>query len=468
MTFSKEDINKIKNKAPFPVAKIFESIRLENDPRNRAKSIIDLFEFTFQLLFVYGLGLATSYDVDSEMLDSILFDLERPSMGIWKNSLLNINNILRKEQGVFLFHHSKKIHNSPMHESFELLSKFLNRKVPNKPKLFHYLNLLIEFRNDRFAHGTISNSQAKLVVGCLENALIYWIQELKLFFECDLVYIHRVEWRDPKYFCTGMFLNGGIFVEPYNKTIESPIKHDRVFFIYKDQYINLYPFVEFNEDSKVFYIYNKTNNSEINLRSPFDFVKEKDIVIEATVVSNQKERNSTENLSLYHKIKKRIKNELSEEWLTRSQEKVWNQYLKIMEPPYYVINIYGVKGSGKTFLGWLIEKKGIGKFIDESEIDWSNYIGTERIILDYYNVSRRSLRSLRGKLHNYKIQQAIVLSRERARDDIPCLELNVTSDDINIVKANLYRELGIVIPDNDFKSLEDCYENLEDVHVQRK
>ena len=103
-------------------------------------------------------------------------------------------------------------------------------------------------------------------------------------------------------------------------------------------------------------------------------------------------------MSQYVKTMEGIKKELEESWLTYSQEVVWNKYLKLMEPPYYVVNIFGGSGTGKTFIGWLLEKKGYAKYVDVAEIDWEKLEGNKRIVLDRYDVSRRSLRTLRAKI----------------------------------------------------------------------
>lgn len=287
---------KLKTHTPYPIAKILESVRLENDPRNRSQRIIDLFEFSFQLLFVYGIQLANHLGVNSDVLASILDDMERPSMGIWKDGLIKIAEFLRKDKALFLFHYNKKIHGTPLDECLEVLCELLGHDVPIRPKVFHLLDLIITLRNDRFAHGTITKSQADLLVDPLEKSLYFWIQELDIFFNDELVYISRIEWRDPVYHCVGMYLNGGISIEPYHVRLETPIRHDTVFLIHNSDFIELNPYVKFYEDEKAFYIYNQMANSEIQLRCPFDVVAEKDILVQGSIYLNYEDENSKVHL----------------------------------------------------------------------------------------------------------------------------------------------------------------------------
>lgn len=158
----------------------------------------------------------------------------------------------------------------------------------------------------------------------------------------------------------------------------------------------------------------------------------------------------------------RIRNNMSESWLTDSQSAVWTQLKKLMGPPYYVVDIYGAAGTGKTFLGWLLEKQGLAIYARADEAPWQSWQGQSLVVLDDHDSSRRAVRSLRSQLQLWGIGQAIVLTRQRAQDDIPCLHLAVTERDIQIAKATLYRELEVVIPEGDHRNLWDCLKELED------
>jgi hypothetical protein len=157
-----------------------------------------------------------------------------------------------------------------------------------------------------------------------------------------------------------------------------------------------------------------------------------------------------------------IRTNLTEAWLTDSQKEVWTQLNKLMEPPYYVVNIYGASGTGKTFLGWLLQEQGRAIYADASDPSWQSWKGQPLIILDGYDSSRRAVRSLRSQLQLCNIGQAIILTRQKAQDDIPCLHLAVTDKDIQVVKATLYRELEVIIPEGNHRNLWDCLKYLEE------
>ncbi len=55
-------------------------------------------------------------------------------------------------------------------------------------------------------------------------------------------------------------------------------------------------------------------------------------------------------------LEARIRDRLDIEWLTPSQKAVWEAVQRFDGPPHRVINIYGAEGTGKTFLGWLLER----------------------------------------------------------------------------------------------------------------
>ena len=89
----------------------------------------------------------------------------------------------------------------------------------------------------------------------------------------------------------------------------------------------------------------------------------------------------------------RIRDNLSEGWLTDSQSEVWTQLKKLMGPPYYVVNIYGAPGTGKTFLGWLLEKEGLATVARADGAPWQSWRGRRLVVLDDHESSRRAVRS---------------------------------------------------------------------------
>ncbi len=57
-------------------------------------------------------------------------------------------------------------------------------------------------------------------------------------------------------------------------------------------------------------------------------------------------------------LEQRIRDRLTPEWLTPSQQRVWEQLHRFHGPPHRVVNVYGPPGVGKSFLGWLMQREG--------------------------------------------------------------------------------------------------------------
>jgi hypothetical protein len=310
--------------------------------------------------------------------------------------------------------------------------------------------------------------------------LLQCFEGLAILYEQHLVYIDRVEWRNPHFAYFGTHLNSGTFLAPFKLNRDKPVTPEQVYFYNQmsDTLTPLYPFIIFERDSHLLYVYNElSEKKELILRCPYDTPNaeptyklnfDESIVIGTPPSANsptpdekiQKEAQGVE-VSKYLETINRIKVSLTEAWLTNSQRTVWAQLSKLMGPPYYVVNIYGVTGSGKTFLGWLLQKQGLAIYADEGERDWTIWQGQPLVVLDGYDSSRRAVRSLQAHLQLSKIGQVIILTRQKAQDDIPCLHLAVTDRDIQIAKANLYRELDLVVPDGAPRNLWECLKHLE-------
>ena len=146
-------------------------------------------------------------------------------------------------------------------------------------------------------------------------------------------------------------------------------------------------------------------------------------------------------------LQERIRDRLSPEWLTPSERAVWEQLHRFSGPPHRVINIYGRRGSGKSFLGWLMHREGhatYGQWAEEYQPVHA------RLVLDNAPVDRSSSRSVRPLVDQLEIRQIILISRQRVDEpDMPAFALHVTEDDLDHFRANLYRHLDIVIPSSE-------------------
>lgn len=141
----------------------------------------------------------------------------------------------------------------------------------------------------------------------------------------------------------------------------------------------------------------------------------------------------------------RIRDRLNIGWLTPSQKHVWEEIQRFDGPLHRVINIYGASGTGKTFLGWLMDRLNYATYSTGPE---SPKPLLPRLILDDTSPERSFTRRLRSLVDQYHIQQLILLSQQRVDElAMPAFELRVTQEDMEIFQANLYRHLEITLPE---------------------
>ena len=149
-------------------------------------------------------------------------------------------------------------------------------------------------------------------------------------------------------------------------------------------------------------------------------------------------------------LEARIRDRLDVKWLTPSQKAVWEAMQRFGGPPHRVINIYGLEGTGKTFIGWLLERMDLSTYRV-----WPNVQRPllPRLTLDDVLPDRTTTRDVRPLVDKYHIQQIILLSRMRVDERaMPTFELCVTEDDLESFRANLYRYLQITLPESDYRN----------------
>ncbi len=154
----------------------------------------------------------------------------------------------------------------------------------------------------------------------------------------------------------------------------------------------------------------------------------------------------------------RIRDRLDDKWLTPSQKSVWVALQRFDGLPHRVINIYGTEGTGKTFMGWFLERMNYSAYSI-----WPDMYKPllSRLTLDDVSPDRTTTRDLRPMVDKYGLQQIILLTRikvdERA---MPTFELRITEDDLASFRANLYRHLQLTIPDEDYRNYKVALDRL--------
>jgi hypothetical protein len=476
-------VDRVRLSYPLPIAKLYEAMCLESEPRQRVRALLELFEGISRYLVLAGLSSYIYNELSDPKVEELRPQLERVSLGSWTELLIAIDAALRSNDRPPLLVNPEKIDKEgPVYEAYRDLAEVATGFLPRtkRPGLPHFFRSVVEFRNKKIGHGRLSALEANRVLEPLESAISLWLSELPSLHEQHLVYIDRVEWRDPRFVCYGTNLNCGTSLIPFNLTRDDPITFDHLY-LYQaadGSLIPLYPFFVFDTHTQVLYAYDEFSSTHgLILRCPYEsagaeparYVSYDESIItgvgpQASLIDDRGDEETFQGatVSEFARTIDRIRANLSESWLTDSQSTVWTQLKKLMGPPYYVVNIYGAAGTGKTFLGWLLEKQRHAAYASADDVPWQSWQGQPLVVLDDHDSSRRAVRSLRSQLQLWGIGQAIVLTRQRAQDDIPCLHLAVTERDVQIAKATLYRELEVIIPEGDHRNLWDCLKELEE------
>lgn len=149
-------------------------------------------------------------------------------------------------------------------------------------------------------------------------------------------------------------------------------------------------------------------------------------------------------------LEARIYDRTSLEWLTPSQKIVWEKLQLFNGPPHRVINIYGMEGYGKTFLGRLLERLNYSSYCRWPDIRRPLL---SRLTLDDVIPDRNTTRNIRPLVDTYGIQQIILLSRTRVDERaMPAFELQITEEDWEAFGANMFRHLQLFIPESDYRN----------------
>jgi len=146
----------------------------------------------------------------------------------------------------------------------------------------------------------------------------------------------------------------------------------------------------------------------------------------------------------------RLRDRLSISWLTPSEAAVWDQIQQFDAPPHRVINVYGAEGTGKTFLGWVMEREKYASY----SIWGENVTPTlSRLVVDDAPFDKTSSREFRPMVERLGIKQIILLTRVRVDERaMPAFELKVDDQDLEHFGANLFRHLHLTMPEGAFRN----------------
>lgn len=132
-------------------------------------------------------------------------------------------------------------------------------------------------------------------------------------------------------------------------------------------------------------------------------------------------------------------------WLTQSQSAVLYRLLPFLGGLDRVVNVHGLQGVGKTFLMHVLAKEGIVEYVVSPDMIRD---AEHPLVIDNASFERGAVRGMRNEMRKFDLRQVVLVTRYRAEDAIPAFALDVTLDDVQIFRANLFRHLDLRLPES--------------------
>jgi hypothetical protein len=263
----------IKLRYPLPIAKLYEAMDLEGEPRQRVRKLIDLFERTCQYLVLVGLASYQRQGLADPQVEQLRPGLVRPSLGHWVGLLKALSRCLRPNDPNFLTidpQHNYK--DEPIGIATKAVAEALGSSSPKNVLLHNFLDTVVEFRNKKIGHGDLSLAEAEHLKQQLEAAIIQWLGELPTLFERHLLYVHEVKWQNQRFIYIGTRLNTGISRESFQLEGQAGLD-DKAVYLHlpaSNDLLPLWPFMVYQPHTDVLYAYSElSNQNEPVLRCPY-------------------------------------------------------------------------------------------------------------------------------------------------------------------------------------------------------
>jgi hypothetical protein len=267
-------VENIRRQYPLSIAKLYEAMSLEYEPRQRVRKLVDLFERTSQYLVLVGLAGYLQQGLSDPQVEELRPGLTRPSLGHWVGLLKALSQSLRPTDPNFLAADPRyNYKDEPIGAGTRLAGEMLGQKAPKNVLLHHFLDTMVEFRNKKIGHGDLPLAEAEQIKQALEEALIQWLGELSTLYERQLVYVDEVKWRNQRFVYLGTNLNTGTSLESFQ--LEGDVGLDpKSVYLYlpdKNELLSLFPYFVYHAHSQVLYTYSElSNRGEPLLRCPYN------------------------------------------------------------------------------------------------------------------------------------------------------------------------------------------------------
>jgi hypothetical protein len=257
---------------PLPLAKMYETVGLETDPQLKTRKLVEFFEESVRYLSLVGLALHDHYELNSPKVREARKALEKPSLGHWFALMDALDSCLReKDEALYTASLSYIFRDGPILDAYHIITNMLGMQSAKKLKIKPFLSSVIEFRNAKFGHGTITTVEAKQVVAILQSALEEWVLGIPVLQVYKLLHVHEVRFQEPDFTYEGTNLNAGTSMYASKLSGSDKLSPKQVYLHKENTLISLHPYVWFENDTKLFYLYtglSKKKNSI--LKCPYD------------------------------------------------------------------------------------------------------------------------------------------------------------------------------------------------------
>jgi hypothetical protein len=143
-------------------------------------------------------------------------------------------------------------------------------------------------------------------------------------------------------------------------------------------------------------------------------------------------------MSRYLELHNSIKTHATLDWMTPSQQQVLSAIQNLLYS-YRVINLYGYRGCGKTFLGWMCHRESIGFYVPHPSLLQCHVssLSSSCLIVDNVQDNRAAFRDILKEVQIFSVPNLIVISQPPIREEIVALELHCTAHDYERASHNL-------------------------------
>ena len=143
-------------------------------------------------------------------------------------------------------------------------------------------------------------------------------------------------------------------------------------------------------------------------------------------------------MSRYLELHNFIKTHAALGWMTPSQRQALEAIQNLLRS-YRVINLYGPRGCGKTFLGWMCHRESIGIHLPHPSLlqRHTSTLSSSCVIIDNVQSSRHGFRQILKEVQILSIPNLIVISQNPIKEQIAGIELHCTEHDYELAIHNL-------------------------------